>query len=104
MKVNTSASVAPKASPTSNNNNDKPDKCRALIEKLMQQQPNNWAKLQEQLKKLDSTEMSQTERKTQIRQKEPTIKHLHYCHKNIYRKTQISNKNKNHKRKNHKAH
>ena len=67
MKVNAYANVAQKASQFSSNNNQID---KALIEKLVQLQPNNWPKFQAKLKKLHSAETCQAE--TQIKQKEPT--------------------------------
>ena len=48
MKVNACTNVAQKSSPITNNN--QAYEYRALINKLVQPEPNHWPKFQEQLK------------------------------------------------------
>ena len=63
MKENTYANIAQKASLSSNttNNNNQLDKYRAPTEKLVQLEQNDQLKFQEELKKLHSTEICQTQ-------------------------------------------
>ena len=68
LKVNTYANVAQAIG----NNNNQPDKYKALIEKLLQLRPNDWLKIQEQLKsyiQLKSIEQNYKLNKKNIQQR-----------------------------------
>ena len=67
MKRNTYATVAGRANPISNSNQQ--DNYRALDDKLIELELNDWTKFQEQLKKLHSSKIHQTEAQTELKKK-----------------------------------
>ena len=77
MKDSTVNNVGQEACPvitsntTTTNNND--DKCWTYVKNLLQLGQNEWPKFLEELKKLHSAEIYQTETQTQSKRKEPTI-------------------------------
>ena len=64
MGENTYASVVPCVNLIRNSN--QPDDYRALVEKLIYLEPNDWLKFQKLLKNLHSAEIHQTESQTEI--------------------------------------